>query len=288
MSFTSNTSLVPYNFYQEQLAKALTPFSGDPFVSNVSNLMISSISGNASLKDAQVICMSDFHYDVQQKHVRAHIINEIMRTRHAASKVFFLLEGSQAGHMPNQMVYEKLVGKDLIQSDHFVAGWDNMKLLNRGMNKINDVQHLRSQGKELEKQYRGLQQRKSDVLRNTAVAPEKIFEELDSIEALMKPLQARLEAISQGLFEMHGQIKELAGNRNQFLHKSVHHLAKTEPGATIFVIAGEEHFKSISSEIGSLKHCILKIRQIRKIVDIDQALSEVYGKASSVKAKIPK
>ncbi len=255
---------------------------GDPFISTLSNLMVKSINGNATLKSSRVICLSDFHYDTVQKYIRARIINEVLRARNTTYKeVILLLEGTQAGYEPDKWVYNKLVGINLIYFDHIVAGWDNMKLNNSGIKLIKKMQNLRSNSKEMEKKYMILNRKRSEILRDTSISPEEMFERVDIIEDEMKSLFLKAEKISTTIGFTQEKIKKLANKRNEYLHKSINIVLKKYPESIVFVVGGEEHFKDISKVISNARHCILNIHEVRVIVDFDEAIKEVYGDASS-------
>jgi predicted metallo-beta-lactamase superfamily hydrolase len=61
--YTDGFSPLPVSLIQPK-KQTLSKFYGDPFISALSNLMIKSITGNSSLKNARVICISDYHYDL--------------------------------------------------------------------------------------------------------------------------------------------------------------------------------------------------------------------------------
>lgn len=266
----------------DQSDRLVSRFYGDPFISTLSNLMVKSINGNATLKNSRVICLSDFHYDTVQKYIRARIINEVLHFRNTTYKdVILLLEGTQAGYEPDEWVYNKLVGINLIYFDHIVAGWDNMKLNVSGIKLIKKMQNLRSDSKEMEREYTILNRKRSEILRDMSISPEEIFERVDIIEAKMKSLLLKADKISATINFMRVKITELAHERNKYLHKSINRVLKKYPESIIFVVGGEEHFKDISRVISNVSHCILNIQEVRVVIDFDEAIKEVYGNASS-------
>lgn len=271
----------PLPLIRKEQKQTLSTFYKDPLISIFSNLMVQSITGNASLKDARVVCLSDFHYDTTQKYIRAQMINEILYSRKMTYKeIVFLLDGTQAGHEPDEWSYDKLIGKDFIASTHLAFGWDDMRLNEAGIRLISKVQILRLKAKKMEEKYISLYQQKSAALKNTFIPIEKILKKIDEIETKQKKLIMKSEKISLSIESTFEEIRELANKRDYFLNVSINKVLKKYPNSIIFVIAGAHHFKYTSSMINHIDHCVLKIKSLRKVVNFDEALQEVYGNIS--------
>jgi hypothetical protein len=238
--------------------------------------MIKSIQGNAALKYARVVCLSDFHFDTTQKYIRAQIINEILRLNNA-EEVFVLVEGVEAGHEANDWVYDKLVGNDLINYEHVAFGWDNMRLNRLGINLIKDVQNLHADGKKIELKHIALSKKRWEILKDTNTSPKKIFEMVDSLENEMNDLLIQLQSISTSTTLIFDKIKEVANERSKYLHYSINKILQKSPNSIVFAIGGADHFNGISTVISEISHCILNIKETRVVVDFGQAMNEVYG-----------
>lgn len=257
--------------------KIICQFYGDSIISRISNLMIKSIKGNSCLKDAQLICLSDFHFDPNQKYIRAQIVNEILAHRDAHKNLIFLVEGVQAGEQADDEHYSKLIGDHLIQIDHHALGWDNMKLNDLGIKLIENLHHLRWESKELEKKYVMLNQQKSSTIRDARLSPEKIFKRVELLENHMKFLLIKKEEVSRAISLNFDYIKKIAEKRNFYLYQSIYKVLEKCPQSIIIVVAGENHFKGIYNAVSNIKYCVLNIKTFRIVSDYDEAIKEVYG-----------
>lgn len=254
-------------------------YYGDPFVSIVSNLMIKSITGNSSLKDARVICLSDFHFDNMQVYIRAQIINEVIQLRREYSKeVLILVEGAQSGYEPNEEVYNKLIGKNLVHFEHIAVGWDDMQLNANGIRLINKMRKLilkmRQVNEKIDRCKRTISRavmKDGCLLKNNSNNVNHVNTKINSLIIISKELCIRINA----LFE---QIKELEIRRNDYLYDSINKALNKYRDSMVLVIGGEYHFQHIAeSSIGSVNHCIVNIKQTREITSFDEACNEVYG-----------
>jgi pheromone shutdown protein TraB len=196
--------------------------------------------------------------------------------RKSFKEVVFLVEGVEMGSKPNARVYDTLVG-GLINFDHYVFGWDNFKLSQLGINLIKEGQELCLKGQGLESQYIELKEKRSEILRDITISAETSFEMTDVSEEKMKSLLQEANKIADAIVVKKGRINEIADERNDYLYKSIFKVLEKKPEAIIFVIGGESHFKYLSKIINDISHCILNIKEIRKISDMNEALNEVYG-----------
>lgn len=256
----------------------ISNYFGDPSISILNNLMIKSMTGNSSLENARVICLSDFHCDNAQKYIRAEIINEVIHSKKNKHKeVIFLLEGAQSGHVPNDCCYNKLIGENLIDSYHYVTGWDNMMLNHFGMRLVKQIKDLRSDSKEAGRKYKILSNKRYEILKDTTFSAKRIFDLTEAIELQMGSLMLQAKTIEIALESMLQQIRGISEQRNDSLHQTINEVLKNHPESIVFVIGGEHHFRDISDSINGVSHSILNLKEIAKITDFDEAFAEVYG-----------
>jgi|GEM_PF-6573439 len=271
-----NFTLVPA--FTTQTERTISAYIGDPCLSPFSNLFIKSLSGNSSLKNAQVICLSDFHYDVVQKYIRAQIINEVLGSRNLTNKeVIFLVEGAQAGSEPHAWVHDKLIGKNLINCDHFVFGWDNMRLNKLGIYLIKSMQLLRLVGKKMERDSICLDEKRLEILHRTDISPEQMLERIDTIESEMHSVRSKAEKISNTISFILENLNKTSEYRNDYLYRSINTILENKPESIVFAIGGKFHFKHIPEEMNDVRYSVVNLKEIRKITDFDEACKEVYG-----------
>lgn len=256
-------------------------------LNSINNLLINSLIQNPSLAKSQVICLSDWHHDKQQKYIRANIVNEILASRNKIFKpVIFLVEGIQAGYEANDWVYDRQIGKNLYRFPHRVFGWDDMELNITGMKLVKKYQVLLHEKLTIEENISKLDQKQKVIMRDTSLDIDTILNKVDQIEEKRKLLYKTYAKLVKESDIIFSKIHELAIERNEFLYKSIQKAVKICPEATIFVIGGEFHFKYIFDRIHHISCSILNIKNTRLNVDIEEAFNEVYGAMPSTKNKI--
>lgn len=239
---------------------ALIPYYGDPSLSKISNVMLRAIHGNSCLKDAQVICIGDYHSDRLQKFIRAKMINEIISAKSTRDKIYFLLEGVEGDPTDSHQVkssqeafdeaYECLVGKGLIRHPHTIMGWDN------------EVFFCFSQ----------------ELIRRIQVE-RRTLELLNRIRALnvSESTQDAIKIVLNKINELADGVINVAKVRNLSLYQSVKDLHQKDPQSTIIVIAGRRHFESISQQINDICHCVLEIKTVPSQLTGFKFLNSLYG-----------
>lgn len=274
------------------ICKGVSRYYGENTISKLCNAMIQSMTGNATLYDANVICLSDFHYDPLQKYVRSQIINEVLHARDATDKkVYFLLEGVDAECAPSDWMYDRLVGNGCILFQHFVAGWDNKELNNSGILLVKEMQKLRLEHNTMNEKKKELEAERLKVIRDSTCSLdktpldktpldktplEKTFEKIDLIEEQLTSLSLESKDVEERIKAVFDEVLSISKKRNTYLYNTINKILKKDKQALIFVIGGANHFKELSTGICA-RHCILKIHELRAVTDIDQALKEVYG-----------
>ena len=223
--------------------KALVPYHGSPFLSQLSNAMLHSIEGNSCITKATVICIGETHSDTTQKPIRAQIINEIFSQSELFGKPHFLIEGvegllTQASN--DQYLFERVIGTGMIKNAHTVSGWDNVKLRDKQYSIIGRIQLL----------YLKFQQ------------SQNAYEQKEALDAIDSCITLT---------------EKNASDRDVVLEQSLRSAIKTHPNSPIVLIAGKQHIRALSKKITDIKHAILNTRGIESKKNGFELLDDLYG-----------
>ncbi len=285
-SVSSATTLTPET-------GAITLYQNDPLLQPLlSRLFVESVSGNASLSDAQVICISDIHTDEDEMFVRSEIVNAVMRQRNV-TKATILFEISPIRQVDNQ-------GNRLTPLVHYpldIGGWDEQtadyligfsacrrssswyKRSSNVFNEINKVEKelQKAQIEESAASFKACPMVDYSYLFSGAQeAPKgKTNEDPTEYELAKKRCQELSNKLSS-LRTLHNQLLDLcvcassivtekAKLRNQPLYLHAHQAVAASPeAAPVFIKAGKAHlgYPDVPEGLGDLKYCIISIKQM--------------------------
>lgn len=185
------------------------------------SLFFSKMDGNCSLRNSQVILLGDNHVKIEDNLFRAFLIRAFQGTR-PGSKIIILHEGYSAGEeLDRNSIYAQNNEKDILDSQIRHFGWDDINLINKGLNlskKINQINRQIARQQELANQA---------LAKNNNVSLFNNWQNISNLKTERSSLATQEENI-------------LIDQRNNTLMQTINSLNKS--GQIIFVIAGSAHF----------------------------------------------